>query len=79
MLEIRPQGVHKGQAVLRALAAAPPNARAVLLGDDRTDEDMFAAATAEALPVHVGPGTSLARHRIADVNATRALLRGLLP
>lgn len=79
VLEIRPQGVHKGQAVARALEAGPANATAIVLGDDRTDEDMFAAAPAQALTVHVGPTPSVARYRIADVNAARALLRTLLP
>lgn len=77
VLEIRPQNVDKGQAVTRALAACPPPVRALVVGDDRTDEDMFAAAPADAITVHVGSRPTIARHRIADPNATRALLRAL--
>ena len=78
VLEIRPQHVHKGQAVQRALAAWSRPVRALVVGDDRTDEDMFPAAPADAITVHVGAGPTSARHRIADPNAARALLRSLL-
>jgi trehalose 6-phosphate synthase/phosphatase len=74
VLEIRPQGVHKGLAVARALSAAP-NATPVILGDDRTDEDMFAAAPPHAITVHIGQRPTIARYRLRDPNAARALLR----
>ena len=77
VLEIRPQKVDKGLAVARALAASPPGSRALVIGDDRTDEDMFMAAPADAITVHVGTRPTAARFRITDVNATRTLLRGL--
>jgi trehalose 6-phosphate synthase/phosphatase len=78
VLEIRPQSVHKGQAVARALAAWARPVQALVVGDDRTDEDMFVAAPADAITVRVGPGATAARHRVADPNAVRALLRTLL-
>ena len=53
--------------------------RAVIaIGDDRTDEDMFAAAPADAVTVHVGSGRSLARYEVPDPRAARHLLRLLL-
>jgi trehalose 6-phosphate synthase/phosphatase len=78
VLEIRPQSVHKGQAVARALGASVRPVRALVVGDDRTDEDMFVAAPADAITVRVGPGPTAARCRLADPNAVRALLRTLL-
>lgn len=78
VLEIRPQGVHKGQAVARALAAWAQPVQALLVGDDRTDEDMFLAAPAGTVTVRVGPGSTAARYRVEDPAAVRALLRSLL-
>ena len=49
------------------------------MGDDRTDEDLFAALPEGALAIHVGPTESRAPIRITDVAAARELLRGLLP
>lgn len=78
VLEIRPQGIHKGLIVAQVLAAAPPPARLVIVGDDRTDEDMFAVAPADAVTVQVGSRRSAARYRVADPGAARALLQTLL-
>jgi trehalose 6-phosphate synthase/phosphatase len=47
-------------------------------GDDRTDEDLFAALPPEAIAVHVGPQPSVAGLRVADVAAARQLLWSLL-
>jgi len=77
VIEVRPQGVHKGQIVARALGTHGPGTALLVLGDDRTDEDMFGAAPADAVTVHIGPGRSLARHQIADPGAARQLLRSL--
>ncbi|MBL8736044.1 MAG: bifunctional alpha,alpha-trehalose-phosphate synthase (UDP-forming)/trehalose-phosphatase [Planctomycetes bacterium] len=78
VLEIRPQGVNKGQAVTRALAAGAQPVQALVVGDDRTDEDMFLAAPVGTVTVRVGPGSTAARYRVADPTAVRALLRSLL-
>lgn len=78
VLEVRPQRVHKGLAVARVLAASPTGCRMMIVGDDRTDEDMFLTAPPDAITVHVGNRPTAARFRIADVNATRALLREVI-
>ncbi|MFY9345864.1 MAG: bifunctional alpha,alpha-trehalose-phosphate synthase (UDP-forming)/trehalose-phosphatase [Planctomycetota bacterium] len=78
VLEVRPQGVHKGQVVARVLAARREPAGVVVFGDDRTDEDMFVAAPADAVTIHVGPGNSAARFQVGDPATTRLLLRSLL-
>ena len=77
VIEVRPQGVHKGQIVARALGHHGQGAALLVIGDDRTDEDMFAAAPTDAVTVHVGQGRSLARFEIADPRAARQLLRSL--
>jgi len=77
IVEVRPRGVHKG-TVPRALAAAAPAGTLFLaLGDDRTDEDLFAGLPDGSLAVHVGPSDSLAPLRLADVAAARRLLAEL--
>ena len=78
VLEIRPQGVHKGLAVTRALAASPPPVQLLVIGDDRTDEDMFTAAPADAITVQVGQRATAARYRVEGTQAVRALLRSLV-
>ena len=78
VLEIRPQGVHKGQIVARALAAQTEEVACLVLGDDRTDEDMFLAAPADAVTVHVGRGVSMARYELPDPATVRLLLRALV-
>jgi len=79
VLEVRPQGIHKGMVVTRALAAASGSPGVVVIGDDRTDEDMFVAAPADALTIHVGSGASAARYQVPDPRTVRLLLHALLP
>jgi trehalose 6-phosphate synthase/phosphatase len=74
VLEIRPHGIHKGRIVAEVLSRAPPGALSLAIGDDRTDEDLFAALPDGAIAVHVGPAPSRAQIRVADVAAARALL-----
>jgi trehalose 6-phosphate synthase/phosphatase len=78
VLEFRPAGVHKGLIIPQALAAAPPDARVVAIGDDRTDEDLFESLPDGAVGIHVGAGPSAAGLRLRDPEACRAFLAGLL-
>jgi len=77
IVEVRPRGVHKGRIARALAAAAPPGALFLALGDDRTDEDLFAGLPDGSLAVHVGPSDSLAPLRLADVAAARRLLAEL--
>ncbi len=78
VLEIRPHGIHKG----RIVPPLPPErlARTTVLaiGDDRTDEDLFAALPPEAVSIRVGPGATRARFRVESVSAVRSLLQSLV-
>ena len=78
VIEVVAKGVHKGRLVPSLLARAPAGALLVAIGDDRTDEDLFAALPPEALAVHVGPGPSRASIRLAGVPEARALLHALV-
>jgi len=78
VIEVRPQGVHKGRVVPAILAATPAGSSIVAIGDDRTDEDIFAALPSTALTIRVGADSSRARYRLADPASVRLLLRKLL-
>ncbi|MBL8733864.1 MAG: bifunctional alpha,alpha-trehalose-phosphate synthase (UDP-forming)/trehalose-phosphatase [Planctomycetes bacterium] len=56
VLEVRARGIDKGRYLAAALAAtaAPAGAFVLVAGDDRTDEDMYQAAPADAVRLHVG-------------------------
>ncbi|PCC71917.1 trehalose 6-phosphate synthase /trehalose 6-phosphatase [Nannocystis exedens] len=74
VVEVRPRGVHKG---LIAREVVRPDDLVIVVGDDRTDEDMFTAAPESAFTVKVGPGATAARYRVHDVAGARGLLRAL--
>jgi trehalose 6-phosphate synthase/phosphatase len=78
VIELRPHGVHKGRIVEQALRVTPPGATVLAIGDDCTDEDMFAAVPADGTTIHVGPAASRAILRLRDWRATREFLRRLL-
>jgi trehalose 6-phosphate synthase/phosphatase len=71
-------GVHKGVVVPLLLADADAQAHTLAIGDDRTDEDLFAALPPDAICLRVGDGPSIAPYRLADPEAVRVFLRKLL-
>jgi trehalose 6-phosphate synthase/phosphatase len=75
VIEVRPRGIHKGRVVDYILREVRDPARIVAVGDDRTDEEMFAAVPPDGITVHVGPGPSRAAYRLPDTAAVRDLLR----
>lgn len=77
VVEARGCGADKGVALSALLEEAPFAGRQpVFAGDDRTDEDAFAAvAAAGGYGVKVGDGPTLARCRCAGVADVRAWLR----
>ena len=79
--EIRPApGPTKADAVRTLYArfqkVLPSPTLAVVMGDDRTDEDAFAAVEG-AVTVHVGPGPTAARYRLPSPAAARLFLECL--
>jgi trehalose 6-phosphate synthase/phosphatase len=77
VVEVKDAGTDKG-LVLSELAAATPEARLLVVGDDATDEDMFRAAPADAVTVHVGGGSTIARMRLIGPDQVRKLLAELI-
>jgi trehalose 6-phosphate synthase/phosphatase len=61
VLEVQPHGIHKGRALGQVLAHSEPGTLLLAMGDDRTDEDLFAALPDGSVAVHVGPSASQRR------------------
>jgi trehalose 6-phosphate synthase/phosphatase len=78
VLEIRPVGIDKGGVARRVLAEMPADALVVAMGDDHTDEHLFAALPNDALTICVGHRPTQARLRVASVHDARALLAALV-
>lgn len=78
VVEIRPRGVHKGRVVGEATRGATPGTRVVAMGDDRTDEDLFASIPPGGLTIHAGNKPTRAAFRVNGPAEVRALLAGLL-
>lgn len=74
VLEFRPAGIHKGSIVATLVRRHGPGPLLVAVGDDTTDEDMFAALPASALSIQVGLRVCEAALRLPNVAACRALL-----
>jgi trehalose 6-phosphate synthase/phosphatase len=79
VVEIRPRSVNKGRIVAALVEELPERSIVVAMGDDRTDEDLFAALPADGIAIHVGPTPSRAPYRLRDVKAARAYLDRLIP
>ncbi|MGE0229432.1 MAG: bifunctional alpha,alpha-trehalose-phosphate synthase (UDP-forming)/trehalose-phosphatase [Dehalococcoidia bacterium] len=75
--EVRPRGINKRLVVADALRHVSSDAYVVAIGDDATDEDMFAALPERSMAIHVGPGRTDAAYRLADVAEVRAFLAEL--
>jgi trehalose 6-phosphate synthase/phosphatase len=78
VVEVRLHGIHKGVIPPTVMAQEAGPFTMLVMGDDRTDEDMFAASPDVAVTVHVGHSESVARHRLSDWRAARAFLRALV-
>ncbi|MBU8899031.1 bifunctional alpha,alpha-trehalose-phosphate synthase (UDP-forming)/trehalose-phosphatase [Corallococcus sp. M34] len=78
VVEVRPRGVHKGRVVTSILEGQPDDSLVVAAGDDRTDEDLFAAVPEGGLTIHVGNKPTRAAYRQEGPVELRRLLAGLL-
>ncbi len=77
VLEVRLHGVNKGAAVQSILTARHEAGAILCAGDDRTDEDMFAALPEDAVSIHVGLGRSRATYRVRSPAELRRVLWSL--
>ena len=78
VIEVRQQGVHKGTIVDRLRGQQRPGTLMVGMGDDTTDEDLFAALPEGAVAIHVGERASRAPIRLRDAAAARRFLAALV-
>lgn len=77
VLEMATRHVGKGVALLE-LAAEHAVDAVLFVGDDVTDEQAFAMLAPTDLTVKVGPGDTVARHRVTDEIQVQTLLGTLL-
>jgi trehalose 6-phosphate synthase/phosphatase len=77
VIEVRMRGISKAVVAHRLLPGIQDPRRVVAIGDDRTDEDLFAALPEQSLTIVVGAASSRASQRLADFRAVRQFLRSL--
>lgn len=75
ILEVHPAEMHKGRVSQEWLIH--DHDFVLTIGDDTTDEDMFAAVPPDAWSIKVGSGLTKANYRLKDVPAVHSLLRKL--
>lgn len=73
VVEVRNSGVDKGTAVAGAFDLEDYDF-VLVIGDDRTDEDMFSAVPAASHTVKIGVQQTGARHAVPDQRSARGLL-----
>ena len=75
VLEMRPQGIDKGTAVRDFLGLFRPEQVIGAAGDDRTDEDLFAALPEGSLSLCAGTFATRAGYRVSGPDQIRLFLR----
>ncbi len=76
VLEIRNAGVNKGRAALSWMSSELYDF-ILAIGDDRTDEDLFAGLPAEAISIRVGIAKTRARYNLRHPGEVLEFLRSL--
>ncbi len=77
VVEVKWSKIHKGVAASQIIERAQPADFILALGDDHTDEDMFAAIPADQWTVKVGMGISSARFSLPNSADVQQLLQEL--
>ena len=78
VVEVRPRGISKAEVARHVLSTERDTARVVAIGDDETDEDLFAALPESAMTIAVGTGPTCAKFVVEDHYAARDLLAALI-
>lgn len=73
VIEIRVAGVDKGVAAKKILEETQSEF-VLVVGDDKTDEDMFRSLAGQALTIKVGPGHSVAQYSVSNQKEIISLL-----
>jgi trehalose 6-phosphate synthase/phosphatase len=77
VVEVRPAGVNKGLAALRWISNVKRDFM-LAVGDDRTDEDLFAILPEDAYSIRVGVTSTRARFNLRNVDELVRLLQSLV-
>lgn len=77
VIEVRVAGVDKGTAALRVLQKKPADF-VLVIGDDKTDEDMFRSLEKSAVTIKVGEGITHAQYILPTQQQVLQLLTRLL-
>ena len=77
IIEVKWADVHKGKAASHLLERAPQSDFILAIGDDRTDEDVFATIPPEQWSIKVGAGFSAARFSLSTPAEVLQLLLDL--
>jgi trehalose 6-phosphate synthase/phosphatase len=77
VVEVKWSKIHKGVAASQIIERAQSADFILALGDDHTDEDMFAAIPADQWTVKVGMGISSARFSLPNSADVQQLLQDL--
>ena len=78
VIEMRPQGLDKGSAARDFLGLFQGGAVIAAAGDDRTDEDLFAALPEGSLSLCAGTLATRAGYRVSGPDQVRRFLRGFV-
>ncbi len=76
ILEVKNPSINKGAGIQRWLKR--PHDFVLCIGDDFTDEDMFAALPPDSFGIKVGRGRTKATYRLASAEQVTALLKQLV-
>lgn len=76
VVEIKNMGINKGRAALKVLQAHPAD-KIIAIGDDWTDEFLFADLPEGAITIKVGMANTLAEYKVEDYSEARRLLKAL--
>ncbi len=77
IVEVRPVWANKGALTTQLLTENADARFRLAVGDDTTDEDMFARLDPDSFTIHVGRGYSVARFRVPDPAAVIRLMSRL--
>lgn len=77
VVEVKPAAINKGSIAHRYYKKINPDF-AIALGDDKTDEYIFAALPSSVYSIKVGTGQTKARYSVSDYQQVRQLLAKLL-
>jgi trehalose 6-phosphate synthase/phosphatase len=78
VVEVRYAWANKGEVAAHLASRFKRKSFVLAIGDDRTDEDLFASLPRSAWTIRVGSGSTAARFRLAGPRDVRRLLRSLV-